>query len=69
MKKMQLEIIASVASVAIFIALIIVSKGILPAQAGYGYTAALLIFVLIMGIAGLKLAEMPDKYGKAHRNK
>ncbi len=61
MKKMQFEIFSSVLSVAIFIILLLISKIILPASAGYGYTAALLIFVLMMGIAGLKLAEMPDK--------
>ena len=61
MKKMQFEIFSSVLSVAIFIALLLISKIILPASAGYGYTVALLIFVLMMGIAGLKLAEMPDK--------
>jgi len=61
MKKMQFEIFSSVLSVAIFIVLLLISKIILPASAGYGYTVALLIFVLMMGIAGLKLAEMPDK--------
>jgi len=61
MKKMQFEILISVASVAIFIIFILASKLIMPAFASYGYTAALLIFVIIMGIAGLKLAEMPDK--------
>ncbi len=61
MKKMQFEILISVASVAIFIIFILASKLIMPALASYGYTAALLIFVIIMGIAGLKLAEMPEK--------
>jgi hypothetical protein len=61
MKKMQLEILISIASVAIFIIFILSSKLIMPAFARYGYTAALLIFVIIMGISGLKLAEMPDK--------
>jgi hypothetical protein len=61
MKKMELEILISVASVAIFIIFILASKLIMPAFASYGYTVALLIFVIIMGIAGLKLAEMPDK--------
>jgi len=60
MKKMHLEIISSVASVAVFIILIVASSLIAP-YAGYGYVAALLIFVVMMGIAGLKLAEIPDK--------
>ncbi len=61
MKKMQFEILISVASVAIFIIFILASKLLMPAFASYGYTVALLIFVVIMGIAGLKLAEMPEK--------
>ncbi len=61
MKKMQLEIITSVVSVGIFIILILTSRLVMPAQASYGYTIALLIFVIMMGIAGLKLAQIPDK--------
>jgi hypothetical protein len=61
MNKMQIEILISVASVAVFIIFILSSKLIMPAFARYGYFAALIIFVIIMGIAGLKLAEMPDK--------
>lgn len=62
MKKMQLEIITSLASVTIFIILITAVRVIMPsASSGYGYTAALLIFIIMMGIAGLKLAEIPDK--------
>ncbi|MCZ7357518.1 MAG: hypothetical protein O8C66_12560 [Candidatus Methanoperedens sp.] len=61
MEKMNLEIIASVSSVIILIILITSSKLLLPASPGYGYTIAVLVFVTIMGLAGLKLAEMPDK--------
>ncbi len=61
MKKMLLEIITSVVSVGIFIILIMASRLVMPAQAGYGYAIALLIFVLMMGISGLKLAQMPDR--------
>ncbi len=60
MEKMHLEIIAAVASVVILIVSIAASKFILPSSPGYGYTAALLIFVIVMSIAGLKLAEIPD---------
>lgn len=60
MKKMYLEIITSLASVVIFIILIVAAKLIIPASSGYGYTVALLIFVITMGIAGLRLAEIPD---------
>ena len=61
MNKKALEIIFSVGSVAAFIVLIAAAKLIMPASAGFGYTAALLIFIVIMGMAGLKLAEIPDK--------
>jgi len=61
MEKMNLEISASVASVIILIVLIAASKLVLPASPGYGYTIALLVFVTIMGLVGLKLAEIPDK--------
>ena len=60
MKKKPLEIIISIGCVAVFIILIAAAKFILPAASGFGYTAALLIFVIIMGMAGLKLAEIPD---------
>ncbi len=61
MKKKALEIILSIASVAVFIILIAAVKLIIPASPGYGYAAALLVFLVIMGMAGLKLAEIPDK--------
>lgn len=61
MNKKALEIIVSVGSVAAFIVLIAAAKLIMPASAGFGYTAALLIFIVIMGMVGLKLAEIPDK--------
>ena len=60
MNKKALEIIVSVGSVAAFIVLIAAAKLIMPVP-GIGYTAALLIFIVIMGMAGLKLAEIPDK--------
>lgn len=61
MNKKSLEIMVSVGSVTVFIVLIAAAKLIMPASAGFGYTAALLIFIVIMGMAGLKLAEIPDK--------
>ncbi len=61
MKKKPLEIIVSVGCVTAFIILIAAAKLIAPASSGFGYTAALLIFVIIMGMAGLKLAEIPDE--------
>lgn len=61
MKKKALEIILTIVSVAVFIILIAAVKLIIPASSGYGYTAALLVFLVIMGISGLKLAEIPDK--------
>lgn len=61
MNKKSLEITLSVGSVALLIFLIAATKLAMPASPGYGYTAALLIFVIIMGMAGLRLAEIPDK--------
>ncbi len=61
MNKKSLEVIISVGSVAVFIALIAAAKLMMPASSGFGYTTALLIFIVIMGMAGLKLAEIPDK--------
>ncbi|MCX9026463.1 MAG: hypothetical protein OIN85_10265 [Candidatus Methanoperedens sp.] len=61
MKKKALEIILSIASVAVFIILIAAVTLIIPASPGYGYAAALLVFLVIMGTVGLKLAEIPDK--------
>jgi hypothetical protein len=60
MKKMQIEIFSSVGSVALLIVIIVVSKLTLPTP-GYGFTTALLLFVIIMSFVGLKLAEMPEK--------
>lgn len=61
MKKMYLEIIIALASVALFFILIIATQLFAPEVSGYGFSAALLVFVIIMGFAGLKLAEIPDK--------
>lgn len=61
MKKMSLEILTAVGAVLVFIILTITARLIVPASAGYGYATALLIFIVIMGFAGLKLAEIPGK--------
>ncbi len=60
MKKMQIEIFTSVGSIAFLIVIIMVSRLTLPTPE-YGFTTALLLYVLIMSIVGLKLAEMPEK--------
>ena len=61
MKKKSLEIILALGSVLIFIILIGASKILLKSSAGFGYSASLLFFIIIMGLVGLKLAEIPDK--------
>jgi hypothetical protein len=61
MNKKSLEIAISIGSVVLFIILIAVSKYILGASAGFGYAASLLVFIVVMGLAGLKLAEIPEK--------
>ncbi len=61
MNKMSIEILTAVGSVAVFIFLIVATKLITPASEGYGFAASLLIFIVLMSIAGLKLAEIQDK--------
>jgi len=61
MNKKSLEITLSLGSVLLFIILITVSKIVLKSSAGFGYTASMLFFIVIMGLIGLKLAEIPDK--------
>jgi hypothetical protein len=61
MNKKSLEIATSVGSIVLFIILIAASKYSLGPSAGFGYAACLLIFIVIMGFAGLKLAEIPEK--------
>lgn len=60
MKKMQIEIFTSIGSLALLIILLVVSKLTMQSP-GYGYLIALVIYVLIMSVAGLKLAEIPEK--------
>ncbi len=60
MNKMQMEIFTSVGSVVLLIILIAMSRLTIQTP-GYGYTATLLLYVIMMSIAGLKLAEMPEK--------
>jgi hypothetical protein len=61
MNKKSLEIAISMGSVVLFIILVAASRYTLGASAGFGYAASLLVFIVIMGLAGLKLAEIPEK--------
>ena len=61
MNKKSLEIILAFGTVLLFIILIAASRMVLKSSAGFGYTVSLLIFIVIMGYAGLKLAQIPDK--------
>lgn len=60
MKKMQIEIFTSVGSLVLLIILLVLSKLTMQSP-GYGYLIALVLYVLIMSVAGLKLAEIPEK--------
>ena len=60
MKKTQIEIFTSVGSLALLVILLVVSKLTMQSP-GYGYLVALVIYVLIMSVAGLKLAEISEK--------
>ena len=61
MNKKSTEIAVSIGSVVLFIILIAASKYTLGTSAGFGYAASLLVFIVVMGSAGLKLAEIPEK--------
>ena len=61
MNKKSLEITLSIGSVALFVILIAASRLTLGTFEGFGYTVSLLIFIVIMGLAGIRLAEVPDK--------
>jgi len=60
MKKTQIEIFTSIGSLALLIILLVVSKLTMQSP-GYGYLIAMVLYVLIMSVAGLKLAEIPEK--------
>jgi hypothetical protein len=61
MNKKSLEITICIGAVVLFLVLIAASRILLASSAGFGYTVSLLIFIVIMGSAGLKLAEVPEK--------
>lgn len=61
MNKKSIEITTALGSVIVFIILILLSKIVMKSSAGLGYTASLLIFIILMGFAGIKLAQIPDK--------
>jgi uncharacterized membrane protein YagU involved in acid resistance len=61
MNKKSLEVATSIGSIVFFIILIAASKFMMGTSAGFGYAASLLVFIVIMGLAGLRLAEVPDK--------
>lgn len=60
MKKTHIEIFTSIVSLALLVILLAVSKLTMQSP-GYGYLIALVLYVLIMSVAGLKLAEIPEK--------
>ncbi len=61
MNKKSLEIITVAGAVVLFYILIMLSKLLMKSSAGFGFSGALLIFILLMGFAGLKLVDIPDK--------
>jgi len=60
MKKTHIEIFTSIGSLALLVILLVVSKLTMQSP-GYGYLIAMVLYVLIMSVAGLKLAEIPEK--------
>jgi len=60
MDKKYLEIGSSIGAVLLFILLITINTVIFSAYANFGNVAVLLIFVVVVGAAGLKLSEIED---------
>ena len=60
MKKIFLEIGSSVGLVIVFIIGLVIINTKFLANAAYGNVALLLVFVIIAGLIGFKLAEIPD---------
>jgi hypothetical protein len=60
MNKRSLEISTCIGAIIIFLVLIAVSKILMASSAGIGYAVSLLVFIVIMGSSGLKLAEIPE---------
>ncbi len=60
MKKEYLEIGSSIGAVAVFIILIVIVNTTFSAYAAFGNVAILLVFVIIVGLIGLKLAEISN---------
>ncbi|MCL7414590.1 MAG: hypothetical protein M8349_00805 [ANME-2 cluster archaeon] len=60
MKKIYLEIGSSVGLVLLFIIALVIVNTTFVAHSAYGNVALLLVFVIVAGIIGLKLAEIQD---------
>lgn len=60
MQKIFLEIGSSVGLVIVFIIGLVIINTQFLANAAYGNVALLLVFVIIAGLIGFKLAEIPD---------
>jgi hypothetical protein len=60
MKKIFLEIGSSVGLVIVFIIGLVIINTKFLVSAAYGNVALLLVFVIIAGFIGFKLAEIPD---------
>ena len=60
MNKKQFEIVSAIGSVLIFVVLLIgVNVGGMV-QKEYGFVAAMVIFVVIISVLGIKLTEIPE---------
>ncbi len=60
MNKKQLEIISAIGSTLIFVVLLVgVNVGGMV-QKEYGFVAAMVIFIVVTSLLGIKLTEIPD---------
>ncbi len=60
MNKTYVEIASSVGAVAVFIILMVIVNTTFSAYAAYGNVVILLIYVISVGLIGLKLAEISN---------
>lgn len=60
MNKKQLEIISAIGSTLLFIVLLIGVNISGMVQKEYGFIAAMVVFVVIISVLGIKLTEIPN---------
>ncbi|MGP8320836.1 MAG: hypothetical protein ACT6FE_00710 [Methanosarcinaceae archaeon] len=60
MNKKQMEIVSSIGSTLVFVVLLIGVNISGMMQKEYGFVGAMVVFVIIISLLGIKLAEIPN---------